>query len=228
MALTLHIGNKRYSSWSLRPWLLLKALDIPFTEQLHFLGGDFRQRAQASFSPTGTVPVLHTADGIIVTDSLAIVEFIAEDYPAVWPSDRVARAWARCAAAEMHSGFSAIRNQCSMNVALRFEPAEPNDALAANIARIDALWTEGLEKFGGPWLAGSSFTAVDAFFAPVVSRLQTYAITLSPNAEAYKERMLVHPAFVAWVEEGLKETERLEDHELEAYEGRTLAKDLCA
>ncbi|KAH7358750.1 glutathione S-transferase [Plectosphaerella cucumerina] len=184
MTLTLHIGNKRYSSWSLRPWLLLKALNIPFEEKLHFMGGDFRQRALSSFSPTGKVPALHSADGIIVTDSLAIIEFIAEDHPSVWPADRPARAWARSAAAEMHSGFSALRSECSMNVALRFEPKQQSDALAKDVARIDALWTEGLERFGGPWLAGASFTAVDAFYAPVVSRLQTYAITLSPAAEA--------------------------------------------
>lgn len=229
MPLTLHVGNKRYSSWSMRPWVLLKALDIPFEDQVHFMGGDFRARAIASFSPSGKVPSLH-ADGLIVTDSLAIVEFLAEDYPAVWPADRTARAWARCAAAEMHAGFNALRGEHPMNVALRFEPASSKStALAADIEKIDAMWSEGLDRFGGQWLAGESFTAVDAFYAPVASRLQTYGITLSPHAEAYKERVLAHPAVVAWVEDGLKEEARLDGYEGEALlaQGRKLVKNLA-
>lgn len=226
MTCTLYIGNKRYSSWSMRPWVLLTALGIPFDERVHFMGGDFRQRALSTFSPTGKVPALHDGD-LVVTDSLAIAEYVAEAHPAVWPADRAARAWARCAAAEMHSSFTALRSECAMNVALRVDIGQLSEGLQADIDRVARLWTEGLTKFGGPWLAGGEFTAVDAFYAPVASRLQTYSITLPEQAEEYKNRLLEHTAVVAWVQDGLKETARLEGYEAQAVRGRKLLENLA-
>lgn len=226
MTSTLFIGNKRYSSWSMRPWVLMKALNIPFTEELHVFAAGVRQPAFKTFSPSGKVPTLHHGDAVI-WDSLAIVEYLAEDHPLVWPSDRKARAWARCAAAEMHSGFPAIRDQCSMNVALRIELGAPDAELQRDLDRVDHLWTEGLSRFGGPWLAGEGFSAVDAFFAPVASRLLTYGVELSSApAREYARRLLEHPAVAQWIEEGIKETAREPMHEEDCVRGRKVVKDI--
>ena len=159
----LYIANKNYSSWSLRPWILMQQLGIPFIEHLvPFQVGsnwdDFRR-----FSPTGKVPCLHTDVGTI-WDSLAITEFLAEHHPSVWPHASAARVWARCASAEMHSGFAVLREQCSMNCAIEVRLHTISAALQKDIARVEELWCEGIEKFGGPFLAGRDFTAVDAFF----------------------------------------------------------------
>jgi glutathione S-transferase len=148
----LYIANRNYSSWSLRPWVLLKTLSIEFEECfVPFLEGatyeEFRK-----FSPTGLVPCLVDGD-LTVWDSLSITEYLAEAHSEIWPSDREARAWARSASAEMHSGFSALRNVCGMNVGVRVRLHEQSDALKANLARLDELWTEGLDRFGGPFLA---------------------------------------------------------------------------
>ena len=206
----LYIGNKNYSSWSLRPWILLRQLNIPFTEHLRIFATDsdssfnsnwdkFRQ-----FSPSGKVPCLH-ADGMTVWDSLAIAEFVAERHTAVWPKDSQARTWARCASAEMHSGFSALREQCSMNCALEIRLHEISDALQKDIRRLEELWCEGLDKFGGPYLAGSEFTAVDAFFCPVAIRVQNYGLQLGDRAAAYAQRLLALPAMREWYAAGLLE-----------------------
>lgn len=223
----LYIANKNYSSWSLRPWVLLKALDIPFEERfVPFLDGGshevFRQ-----FSPTGLVPCL--VDGATtVWDSLAITEYVAEDHPNVWPADRVARAWARSASAEMHSGFSTLRNVCGMNVGVRVRLHEISPSLASNLSRIDELWTEGLERFGGPYLAGGHFTAVDAFFCPVAFRIQTYGLKLSDTAMAYADRLLALPAMVDWYQAGLAETIRDVPHDEEIPNSGVLLEDLRA
>ncbi len=186
----LHITNKNYSSWSLRPWVLLRALGIPFTEQLHRFtpsaADDFR-----GIAPAGKVPWLEDGD-TVVWDSLAIAEYLAERHPGVWPADAVARGWARSAAAEMHSGFAALRNQHGMNVGVRVAVAQRSPALLADIARIGQLWNEGLARFDGPFLAGSAFTAVDAFFAPVVYRFRTYGVTPQGAAAGYLAAMLAH------------------------------------
>ena len=220
---TLHIGNKNYSSWSLRPWVLLKALDIPFTEQQHYFAPD--NSAFKSFSPSALVPAL--VDGqTTVWDSLAIAEYVAEDYPQVWPKAREARAYARSAAAEMHSGFSTLRNLCSMSVGVRIKMHDTPPALIRDLARIDDIWRLGLSHFGGPFLAGSAFTAVDAFYAPVVFRIQTYGIgfDLSHEARAYVDHMLAQPAMQAWYEGGLAETVRDAPHEIEiAQSGEVIA-----
>ena len=209
----LHIANKNYSSWSLRPWVLMKALGISFTEVLHRFDDnsatEFRE-----FSPAGKVPCL-IDDTTTVWDSLAITEYLAEQHPGVWPSDAVARAWARCAAAEMHSGFGSLRGQHGMNVGVRVAVASRSAELLADIARVEALWTEGLSRFGGPFLAGADFTAVDAFFAPVVYRFRTYGVAPSGAAANYLAQMLEHPAMRQWEAEALAEDFRDPPHDVE-------------
>lgn len=220
----LHITNKNYSSWSLRPWLLLRHLGIPFNEQIHPFPESAVWETFRHFSPNGRVPCL--VDGSrVIWDSLAITEYLAEEHPAVWPADRDARAWARSAAAEMHSGFNALRNQCGMScgvrVALRGLPAD----LRKDVARVDELWCDGLQRFGGPFLAGSTFTAVDAFFAPVAFRAQTYDLPLSATAADYRERLLALPAMQEWYEAALRETWREPGHEAEILAAGDLVAD---
>lgn len=219
----LFIANKNYSSWSLRPWAVLTALGISFKETLvPFIEGSNRDRFRA-FSPNARVPCLHH-DGRVVWDSLAIIEYLAERHDGVWPKDDDARAWARSAAAEMHSGFSAVRANRPFNLGIRVEPAFTDTATAADIARIDELWREGLERFGGPWLAGAAFTAVDAFYAPIVFRAQTHGIAFSGAATAYAERLRALPALKAWEAAGLAETMREPGHDAEiAGLGRLIA-----
>lgn len=222
---TLIIGNKNYSSWSLRPWLALKALDIAFTEQLQpFVDHGSHDKFRA-FSPTGRVPLLVDGD-LRVWDSLAIVEYVAETHPRLWPTDKAARAFARSICAEMHSGFSALRNICTMNCGLRIKLNTVTPALQADLDRIDEIWCEGLSRFGGPFLAGDSFTAADAFYAPVALRLQTYGIELSQPAADYATRLLAVPALLDWYQAGLAETWREPSHEAEARAAGTITSDL--
>lgn len=221
----LFIANKNYSSWSLRPWLLMRELGIAVDEQLVPFGGDATFASYHAFSPTARVPCLVDGD-TVVWDSLAIVEYLAEDTPAVWPRDRAARAWARCASAEMHSAYQALRNDCTMNCGLRVQLHAQSPALRADIARFDAVWSEGLSRFGGPFLAGNAFTAVDAFFAPVAFRVQTYGLALSPAADAYAQRLLALPAMQAWYADGLQEPWREAAHEAEVHEVGTVTADL--
>ncbi|KAK1997364.1 glutathione S-transferase domain-containing protein [Colletotrichum falcatum] len=225
--LVLHIANKRYSSWSMRPWVLLKALGVPFEERLQAFSSGHRQPAFLSFSPSGKVPALVDGD-VTVWDSLAIAEYVAEAHPAAWPRDGAARAFARCAAAEMHSGFAALRDQCSMNVALRVDlgAGAPDEELQRDLDRLDRLWTDGLARFGGPFLAGGEFTAADAFFAPVATRVRTFGLRLSDPAMAYVETLLAHPAVRQWVEEGIAETMREPSHEEDVLRGRKVLQDL--
>lgn len=229
MAYTLFIANKRYSSWSMRPWVLLKALNIPFEEKLQFLLNDLsdQRREYLSFSPTAKVPCLVDGDNsAVIFDSLAIVEYLAEAFPAIWPSDKLARAFARCAAAEMHSGFPGIRNECAMNVALRIELGTPSEALQRDIGRLTELFNEGISKFGGPWLAGKEFTAADAFFAPIASRCKTFGIQLAGPAGEYIDRLFDHPAVKAWVDEGIAEAGILARCEEDCIRGRKVLKNL--
>ncbi len=217
----LFIGNKNYSSWSLRPWLLMQQLALPFTERLTAFGSCVFQ----DFSPSGRVPCLHDA-ATVVWDSLAIVEYLAERHAGVWPADATARAWARCATAEMHAGFANLRNHCGMNCGVRVRLHETSAALGEDIARIDALWREGLDRFGGPYLAGADFSAVDAFFAPVAFRVRSYALPLSAAAKAYAERLLNLPAMRRWYAEALREPWRDQTHEEEIRLYGTLLEDL--
>jgi glutathione S-transferase len=222
---TLYIANKNYSSWSLRPWVLMSELGIPFEEKLVPFGHGSNWNAFRHFSPSGRVPCLHDGDAV-VWDSLAIAEYLAERHPAVWPSDRAARAWARSAAAEMHSGFSALRNQCGMVCGIRVRLHDMGPALKADIDRIGELWLEGLDRFGGPFLAGSAFTAVDAFFAPVAFRVQTYGLVLSAPAAEYAQRLLGTPSMRRWYDAALKESWRDEEHEQEVMRYGDVVEDL--
>lgn len=220
----LFIANKNYSSWSLRPWVLMRQLEIPFEEKLVPFGGpaDF-----FGFSPSGKVPCL--MDGrTVVWDSLAIAEYLAERHAGVWPPDSGARAWARCAAAEMHSGFFDLRGSCTMNCGVRVKLKSISSGLQNDLARLDALWTEGLARYGGPFLAGPAFTAVDAFFAPVAFRLQTYGLELSAPALDYAERLRALQPMQDWYAAALAEPWRDAEHEAEIAQLGTLLQDLRA
>ena len=205
MSLQLWIANKNYSSWSLRPWFLLKALNIPFDEQLAtFVPGGSSYEKFLRFSPSGLVPCLVTAD-TTVWDSLAICEYIAEDYPHVWPQEKIARAWARSAAAEMHSGFTTLRRECPLNCTESRPAAEMMPELQKECQRLDKIWCEGLTGFGGPWLAGKNISAADAFYVPVALRARTYQLPFSAAAQAWIDRILAHPASIEWCEAAAKE-----------------------
>jgi glutathione S-transferase len=220
---TLYIANKNYSSWSLRPWVLMRELGIPFEEKIM----PFHGPAFTTFSPSGKVPCL--VDGtIVVWDSLAITEYLAESHPHVWPADKAARAFARCAAAEMHSGFTALRTQCGMNCGIRVKLNRVDEALQRDLARLNALWSNGLQRFGGPFLAGDKFSAADAFYAPVAFRIQTYAPPLDDAANAYAQRLLDLPAMREWYGDSLKETWRDAAHDAEAAEWGAIVEDLRA
>lgn len=224
----LYIANKNYSSWSLRPWLLLSELGIPFDERLVSFapGTGSSWSAFRAFSPNGKVPCLRDGD-TVVWDSLAIAEYLAERHPGVWPSDSKTRAWARCAVAEMHSGFAALRTHCALNCGLRMRlPDNLPMALRADIARIDELWSEGLIRFGGPFLAGNAFGAVDAFFAPVAFRIQTCGLSLGDAASAYAQRLRELPAMRRWYADALQETWRDLEHEEEVRRFGSLLEDL--
>jgi glutathione S-transferase len=203
----LTIANKLYSSWSLRPWLLMRALDIPFSETVIPLYRPDSKARLAAISPTGKVPVL--GDGSIkVWESLAILEHLAEKFPEkpVWPRDAAARAHARAISAEMHAGFTALRSTCPMNLAKRFAPrAHWGAEVTRDVSRIEAIWREARSQFAGratgaaagPFLYGA-FSAADAMFAPVVTRLDTYRLPVSAESRAYMDAILAHPAFVEW------------------------------
>lgn len=182
----------------------------------------------ARFSPSGLVPCLVNVTGeseLAVWDSLAIVEYLAEQHPNVWPRDKAARAWARSATAEMHSGFSALRDECSMNCGMRVELNSLLAKLKADMDRLDSLWQQGLERFGGPFLAGEQFTAVDAFYAPVAFRVQTFNLPLSHASRTYIDRLLALPAMMAWYQAALEEPWCEPMHEAETLKCGTLKAD---
>lgn len=212
---TLYIANKNYSSWSLRPWVLLKQRGIDFEEsQVVFSAGSNWDKFR-EFCPSGLVPCLLDG-GQTVWDSLAICEYLAEQHPGVWPENLQARTWARCAAAEMHSGFFALRNTCPMNCAIRVQLNEVSNELQHDVDRLDELLGEGLERFGGPFLAGEEFTAVDAFYAPVAFRFQTYGLKLSPQVSNYFNRVLSLNSMREWQASANEEPWVDEVHEQEA------------
>jgi glutathione S-transferase len=206
-------ANRNYSSWSLRPWVLMTALGIAFRDRVEPFTKPANYEDFRSFSPTGQVPAL-LHEGRTVYDSLGITLYLADRHAGVWPTDPDARAWAQCATAEMHSGFAALRNDCTMNVGVRVTPKPMSEALQANVARIRELFEEGLTKFGGPWLAGSSFTAADAFFAPVAFRIRTYGLDVGAG-QAWVDQILAHPAMLEWERQALAESWREVGHEEE-------------
>lgn len=224
MGYTLVTANRNYSSWSLRPWVLMRALGIAFEDRIEPFLAPENYDAFRLFSPTGQVPVLIDGERT-VWDSLGIALYLAERHDGVWPSDGDARAWAVCAAAEMHGGFAALRNERTMNVGVRVDPIRGSDALDRNVARITELWAEGLDRFGGPWLAGADFTAVDAFFAPVAFRVRTYGIDVGPQGLAWVERIIAHPAMREWEDAALAETWREAGHEAELAASGSITAD---
>jgi glutathione S-transferase len=217
MALTLVIGNKNYSSWSMRPWLALQACGIAFDEVVIplYAGADDKQRI-LDVSKAGKVPVL--VDGeITVWDSLAILEYLAERFPEarLWPEDRAGRAHARAISAEMHSGFMALRNECGMNLHRPVKAKALSADALANIARIQQIWSECRARYGhsGPYLFGA-FSAADAMYAPVVHRFLSFAIAVTAESQAYMDTMQALPAFRQWTRDALAETlviEKLEE-----------------
>lgn len=213
---TLVIANKNYSSWSLRPWLLMRAFGIAFEECRLVLDSDgFRARI-GELSPSRKVPVLQH-DECIVWDSLAICEYVNDTWLAGrgWPADPLLRALARSAACEMHSGFTALRGQLPMNCARRPDGRRWDSAAEADIERIRAIWTDLLRRSGGPWLC-REFGIVDAMFAPVVIRFRGYGVELSGAADAYARHMLAMPEMREWIAAGVAEPERLEKYETQA------------
>lgn len=224
----LHIANKNYSSWSLRPWVLMKTLRIDFEERQHIFPADrptypeFKQ-----FSPSGLVPVLEDGEWT-AWDSLGIVDYLSERHHGVWRGQRHARDWSKSATAEMHGGFFSLRNLCGMNVGIRSRmPAIP-PLLQRDLDRLDELWNDGLLRFGGPYLAGEEFTAVDAFFCPVAFRIQTYGLELSGNSMEYAHRLLALPAMQEWYAAGIAETWREPNHEAETTNAYELVADYRA
>jgi glutathione S-transferase len=216
MSLQLVIGNKNYSSWSMRPWLALRANHIAFEEVfIPLYTGEADKKRILSFTHSGKVPALIDGD-VTIWDSLAIIEYLAEKFPEalIWPEDRARRAHARSISAEMHSGFMALRNECGMNLHRPVGAIELSADARANIARIEQIWIECRERYGksGPFLFGA-FGGADAMFAPVVHRFRTYAIEVGPDARDYMNTMMALPAFQEWTQAGLAETlliERLE------------------
>jgi glutathione S-transferase len=209
---TLYIGNKNYSSWSLRPWSLLIELGIPFQEHVVPFGDASAWQQYRSLVPSGKVPFL--LDGPLhVWDSLSIIEHLHERHTGVWPQDPSARVWARSAAAEMHSGFTALRGRCPMSCGLRVRLLERPPALERDVARVGSLWSEGLQRFGGPFLAGATFSAVDAFYAPVAFRVQTYGLELPGDGQGYVTHLLRQRSLVQWYAEALAERFRDTEHE---------------
>jgi glutathione S-transferase len=221
MSISLVIANKNYSSWSMRPWVLLKALDIPFDEiMLKFHSADW-SRELPRVSPSGMVPVLWDGEisqpnSICVWESTAIYEYIAERFPnkQVWPEDIAARAHARAVVAEMHAGFRALRSSMPMNIRANHAGLGMTNDVAKNIARIESIWREARQRFAGdqPFLYGA-FSAADAMYAPVVMRFATYAPTLAADTLAYCEAVRNHPAVAAWISAALTESEFVEEDE---------------
>lgn len=219
----LFIANKNYSSWSLRPWVLMKECGIPFEERAVSFENADNWDAFRAFAPNGQVPCLHDGE-TVVWETIGIVEYLAERHAGVWPETGAARAWTRCATAEMHAGFSTLRNRCGMNCGVRVELIDLSPGLRRDIARIDELWREGLDRHGGPFLAGDRFTAVDAFFAPVAFRIQSYGLELSGAALAYAQRLVDRPAMQEWYRAALADPYRESSHEQDlAASGRIVA-----
>jgi glutathione S-transferase len=224
------IGNKNYSSWSMRPWVLMKQLGLHFEEvkvRFDFGPGSHFRRAVALHSPAGKVPVL-LDDSFAVWDSLAIIEYLNEKLPArnIWPEDIQARARARCLAAEIHAGFGALRSHCPMNIEAQLPSVgarlwAEQAGLRADVERIEVMWLEALADSGGPFLYGE-FGAVDAMYAPVCMRLRGYALPMSPHVKSYVDRVAATPGVAAWIQGALTEHDYVPEDEPYRNPDRTL------
>lgn len=220
--LKLYIGNKNYSSWSMRPWVLLKQAGIDFEEVMvrfdSFHSQSVFKTTLAKLSPTAKVPLLLDGE-LAVWDTLAIAEYVAEEFPNVqiWPAQKAARARARSICAEMHAGFTGLRSHCPMNIEARLAETgaliwRDKPSVRADVARLHAMWEELLAQHGGPMLFGH-FSVADAYFAPVCTRLRTYALPLSPVVDAYVERVLALTGVKAWTDGALAEKDFLDFEE---------------
>ena len=212
--LTLVVGNKNYSSWSLRPWLAMKVLGLEFEERRVSLYVPGAKEQLLGCSPAGKVPILIDGERRI-WDSLAILEYLAESHPSLWPAAPAARALARSISAEMHSGFAALRQHMSMNIRKRHPGKGRTPESLADVARIVAMWSDCRARFGaaGPFLFGA-FGAADAMYAPVVLRFRTYAVELRPPCRAYADAVLALPALGEWIDAAGRETESLPQFEM--------------
>lgn len=211
MSLTLVIGNKNYSSWSLRPWIAMKVAGLPFKEVVIPLYEPGSREEILKYSPTGKVPVLIDGDQH-VWESLAILEHLAERFPdaGLWPKDARARSHARVVATEMHAGFQPLRRDCTMNMWLPVKPRPQSDEVMQNVRRIEELWRDcrarfGQRETGGPFLFGR-FGAADAMYAPVVSRFHTYGLPVAADTRAYMDAVMALPAWHEWTDAAMKET----------------------
>ena len=217
--LRLVIANKLYSSWSLRPWLVMRAFEIPFEEKAVPLRRPETKDAIAKYSPSGKLPALIDGD-VVIWESLAIIEYLAENKAdkQIWPRNREARAHARAISNEMHGGFLALRQACPMNLAKRFMTPALSDDAVTNVARIEQIWRDARARFGtrthgaGPYLFGQ-FTAADAMYAPLVTRLDTYQIPVAAGTRAYMDAILSHPSFMQWKKEALTEPWTIDEYE---------------
>lgn len=213
MSYTLITANRNYSSWSLRPWLLMRALGIDFTDRFEPFAAQDNREAFRLFSPSGTVPAL--IDGKrTIHDSLGITMYLADRHEGVWPKEADARGWAQAVVAEMHGGFGALRNDCTMNVGVRVRPKPMSPALRRDVARVREIFEEGLSRFGGPWLAGDMFSAADAFYAPVAYRVRTYGLDVGAG-QAWVDHITASPHMQQWEIAALAETYREAEHEAE-------------
>lgn len=213
-------ANRNYSSWSLRAWLVLRHFGIPFDEDLVLLNGEGWKENIRKKSPSGKVPVLVDGD-VMIPETIAIIEYLNDKYPAkgIWPSSRVERALARAAAAEMHGGFNALRNAAPMNLRASHPGKVDLDEVAADLKRIERLWGDLISRSGGPYLFGS-FTAADAMFAPVASRIRTYSLPVTDLASEYVEAIYALPAFQEWLAEAVKEPWIVEQDEIDIIQAR--------
>ncbi len=223
MTYTLITANRNYSSWSLRSWLLMKALGIAFEDRLEPFAKPDNYEDFRKFSPTGQVPLL-IEGARLIPDSLGITLYLADRHDGVWPADEEARIFAQGAVAEMHGGFGHLRNDCTMNVGVRVTPKPMSEGLKRNVQRVREIFETGLERFGGPWLAGAEFSAVDAFFAPVAFRIRTYGLDVG-KGQAWVDHVLAHPAMLEWEAAALAEDWREEAHEAELVAAGVITAD---
>jgi glutathione S-transferase len=214
------IGNRNYSTWSLRPWLVLRHFAILFEDEVLQLSGDGWRENIAARSPTGKLPVLIDGD-LIIPETIAIIEYLADRFPEkdIWPQGLNERALARAAAAEMHSSFLALRSNAPMNLRASHPGKVDADAVRRDLHRVEALWGELLTRSGGPFLFGG-FTAADAMYAPLATRLRTYDLPVSDIASTYVEAIYALPAFQDWLTLALREPWIVDDDEIDVIQGR--------
>lgn len=221
----LYLANKLYSSWSMRPWLVMHAFGLPFEEKVIPLRQDDTRARILAVSPSGKMPCLVDGD-VHLWESLAIIEYLAEKFPdkGIWPKDAAARAHARAIANEMHGGFMPLRQALPMNLAKRMATPALSDETKANIARIEDIWRTTRARFGGKGGAFlfNAFSAADAMYAPVVTRLDTYGVPVAADTRAYMDAILAHPSFIAWRTAALAEPWTIAEYEA----GHTVLEDL--